>query len=84
MEAAFAAFFITMIVGFLVYGASQVNWSEGSSTTNPIGIDLGAVDYSKMFNNSLVNGFMMLNVVLGLLLLERFLNMKRKKMMNLE
>lgn len=75
-----AAFFITMIVGFLIYGASQVNWSEGSSTTSPIGIDLSVVDYSKMFNNSFVNVFMMVNVLLGLLLLDRFLNSKRKAM----
>lgn len=79
-----AAFFITMIVGFLIYGSSQVNWSEGSSSKSPIGVDLGAVDFSKMFNNSFVNGFMMLNVLLGLLLLDRYLNSKRKKMMNLE
>lgn len=79
-----AAFFITMIAGFLIYGAAQVNWSEGSSTSSPIGIDLAAVDYSKMFNNSFFNGFMMLNVILGLFLLDRYLNMKRKTMMNIE
>lgn len=79
-----AAFFLTMIVGFLIYGIAQIDWTDAGSSSSPIGIDLGAVDYSKMFNNSLVNGFMMLNVILGLLLLDRYLNMKRKKMMNLE
>ena len=79
-----AAFFITMVVGFLVYGFAQVDWSEASSQSSPIGVDLGAVDYSKFFDNSLVNVFMMVNVVLGLLLLDRYLGMKRRKMMNLE
>ena len=75
-----AAFFITMIVGFLIYGVSQVNWSEASSTSSPIGVDLSSLNFSKMFNNSFVNIFMMLNTVLGLLLLDRFLNSKRKAM----
>jgi hypothetical protein len=77
-----AAFFITVIVSFLVYGFSQVNWSSGNSGSSPVGIDFTSVDYSGMFNNTFVNFFMMLNVILGLLLLDRFLNMKRKKLMN--
>ncbi|HET7897487.1 MAG TPA: hypothetical protein VFL47_07455 [Flavisolibacter sp.] len=76
-----AAFFITVIVGFLIYGFSQVDWSTGTDTGNPLGVDITSVDYSKMFNNTFVNLFMMLNVVLGLMLLDRFLNMKRKKML---
>ena len=79
-----AAFFLTMLIGFLGYGIAQINWSDAGSTTSPIGVDLGAVDYSRMFNNSLVNAFMMLNIIMGLFLLDRYLNMKRKKMMNLE
>jgi hypothetical protein len=76
-----AAFFITAIVGFLVYGFSQIDWSAGSSSGNPAGIDFTSVDYGRMFNNTFVNLFMMLNVILGLMLLDRYLNMKRKKLM---
>ena len=76
-----AAFFVTMIVGFLGYGLSQIDWTAAGSKTSPLGVDLGAVDYSRMFSNSLMNGFMMLNVVLGLFLLDRYLNMKRKQHM---
>jgi hypothetical protein len=79
-----AAFFITMIVGFIGYGIAQIDWSEAGSSSSPLGVDLGAVDYSKMFNSTLMNGFMMLNVVLGLVFLDRYLNLKRKKMMNLQ
>ncbi len=75
------AFFITVIVGFIVYGISQVNWSAGS-TSNSIGIDFTRVDYSGMFNNSLVNGFMVLNIILGLLLFDRYLDMKKKQYRN--
>ena len=73
-----AAFFITVIAGFLVYGFSQLQWSDGSGRLVG-GIDLSAVDFSKMFNNDWLNGFLMLNVVLGLFLLDRFLNLKRRQ-----
>jgi hypothetical protein len=79
-----AFFFVTMIIGFLGYGIAQIDWSEAGSTSSPIGVDLGAVDYSKMFNNTLMNMFMMLNIILGLFLLDRYLNLKRKRLMNLE
>ena len=73
-----AAFFISMIVGFLIYAIAQVDWSEGTSDAG-IGIDFTKIDYSKMFNNNLMNVFMMLNVVLGLFLFDRYLNNKKSK-----
>ncbi len=72
-----AAFFITVIVAFLVYGFSQVDWTAGNSES-PVGIDFSQVDYSKMFNNTFVNIFMMANVILGLMLLDRYLSSKKK------
>ncbi len=74
-----AAFFLAIIGGFLGYGFSQIKWSAGSSNNSVLGIDFTAVDYGSFFNNSFVNMFMMLNVVLGLMLLDRYLNMKRKR-----
>ena len=73
-----AAFFIILIGGFLVYGFGQVNWSETGNTNLPIELD--KVDYSRFFNNNVVNVFMMINVVLGLFLLDRFLANRRKSM----
>ncbi|HEY6503616.1 MAG TPA: hypothetical protein VIZ28_06535 [Chitinophagaceae bacterium] len=70
-------FFITLVVGFLVYGFGQVDWTAKGDTKIPI--DLGKVDYSKFFNNTYVNVFMMINVVLGLFLLDRYLANKRKQ-----
>lgn len=72
-----AIFFIVMIVGFLVYGFGQIDWTAQSNTRIPV--DLSKVDYSKFFNNSYMNVLMMINVVLGLFLLDRFLDNKRKK-----
>jgi len=72
-----AFFFITLIVGFVIYGISQIDWTAGS--TNTTGINLSQVDYSKVFNNTFVNIFMMLNVILGLMLLDRYLNKNKKQ-----
>lgn len=71
------AFFITMIVGFLIYGFGQINWNVSGDTKLPV--DLSKIDYSKIFKNSYVNIFMMINVLIGLVLLDRVLANKRKK-----
>src|SRR5688572_1396944 len=44
-------FFITVIVGFLVYGFSQVDWNAASDSKSTLGVDLNKIDYSSMFNN---------------------------------
>ena len=72
-----AVFFISMIVGFLVYGFGQVDWTSSGDSIIPKSIS--NLDYGKFFNNTYVNIFMMVNLVLGLFLLDRFLANKRKK-----
>ena len=74
-------FFITMIVGFLIYGIAQIDWSVASDTNSTMGIDIRKIDFGKMFNNTFVNVFMMMNIVLGLMLLDRYLNNKKKKLL---
>jgi regulatory protein YycI of two-component signal transduction system YycFG len=71
-------FFITMIIGFLIYGIAQIDWNAASDSKSTLGIDLNKVDYSKIFDSSFVNVFMMLNVVLGLMLFDKYLTNKRK------
>jgi hypothetical protein len=70
-------FFITLILGFLVYGFSQVNWATDAGDSRRI-VDVTNVDYSKFFNNTYVNVFMGINVVLALMLLDRYLASKKK------
>jgi hypothetical protein len=73
------AFFLTVIVAFVVYGVAQVDWSANSELQSGVVDKITSADYSKMFNNTFVNGFLMLNVVLGLLLFDRYLSDKRKQ-----
>ena len=72
-------FFITLILGFLIYGFSQVNWNTDAGDSGRI-VGVTNVDYSKFFNNTYVNIFMGINVVLALMLLDRFLASKKKHM----
>jgi hypothetical protein len=76
-----AAFFITMIMSYIIYGVSQIEWSSGT-TENSTGIDFTQVDYSGMFNNTFLNAFLMVNVILGLMLFDRYLNWKKKQYRN--
>ncbi len=72
-----AFFFIALVVGFLIYGFGQMNFNTGEETT--LSKNLNKVDFSKFFNNTWVNVFMMINVVLGLFLLDNYLTSKRKQ-----
>jgi hypothetical protein len=77
-----AIFFVTLIVGFLVYGFGQIDWTASGNSKLPVDIskvDISKLDYSKIFSNNLVNVFMMINVILGLFLLDRYLANKRKQ-----
>jgi len=71
-------FFITLLVAFLAYGFGQTDWSvQGGSSS--VSNYLSKVDYNKFFNNTYINVFMMINVVLGLFLLDRYLANKKRK-----
>ena len=79
---AIGLFFITLIVGFLIYGFGQMDWSAGEESTiskNINKVDFSKIYFSKLFYNSWVNAFMLINVVLGLVLLDNYLSNKRKE-----
>lgn len=70
-------FFIALIVGFLIYGFGQMNFNSGEETT--LSKNMNKIDISKFFSNTWVNVFMMINVVLGLFLLDNYFTSKRKQ-----
>ena len=75
-----AGFFFSLMLVFLIYGFAQVEWTSSTDAKPTIDLSrLSEVDYSKIFNNTFVNVFMMVNVLLGLVLLDRVLANKRKK-----
>lgn len=69
-------FFLVMIVGFLVYGFAQMQWSVADDNT--IVKNVNKLDFSRFFSNTYVNVLMMINLVIGLFLLDNYLGKKRK------
>lgn len=73
-------FFILMVVGTVVYGLGQVNWSAGSSSNDLLTkYNPGKIDFGKFFNNTFTTIFMLINVVIGLMLFDMYLGKKRKE-----
>ena len=71
-------FFIALIVGFLIYGFGQMSFT-GSGEESTLTKNINKIDFSKFFNNTWVNAFMMINIVLGLFLLDNYFTNKRKE-----
>ncbi len=74
-------FFIALFAGFIIYGFAQMglsNGEEGEISKNISKFDVSKFDISKFFSNNWVNAFMMINVVIGLFLLDNYLSNKRK------
>lgn len=73
-------FFVIMLTGFVVYAFAQVKWNA-AGTNDSFSINMAKLDVSRVVNNSYMNIFIMVNVVLGLMLLDMYLNSKRRKEM---
>lgn len=71
-------FFIAMLVGFLVYGFSQMSLTDTGSTYG-ISKKIPTFDLSRFFSNTWVNVMMMINVVIGLFLLDSYLTRKKEQ-----
>lgn len=74
------AFFILMFLGMIVYGFSQANWSGGSNTDLTWNLD--KFDWNKYLNSTYTNIFIMINIVLGLMLLDMYLSKKKREHLN--
>lgn len=71
-----AGFFMISLVCLLIVGFTQVTWSTGSGDSSFLNlnkINYDKIDTSKFFNNTYASIFMMINVVLGLMLLDMYL-----------
>jgi len=78
-----SGFFLCVIAGLLVYVFGQVKWSSsGSSSLKLPSVDLGPLDKfdtGKFFTSLPVTLFMLIAVVLGLVLLDMYLQQKKKE-----
>ena len=79
-----AAFFLTLIVGFLVYCLGQFKWSSHGSdsfapTTPTLHLNPESLNWSRFFNSSYTTIFLLVIVILGLKLLDMYLQRKRQQ-----
>lgn len=74
-----AAFFFTIIIGSIIYAIGQVDWSVAGGSEGAFSYDFSKVDFSKAYNNQFVNAFIIINVVMGLMLLDRYLSQQKKQ-----
>jgi hypothetical protein len=76
-----AAFFLVMITGLFIYFIGQIHW-DNSSTNHLIPqytLDTGKLNWSKMLNNTYVNIFIGINVILGLILVDKYMQGKKNE-----
>lgn len=81
-----AGFFICSIIGLLIAGIAQMEWPASTGTDTPW-LDfskLNKVNFSGFFNNTYTTIFMMINVVLGLVILDMYLNRRKQAWDNKE
>ncbi len=70
-------FFVLSIVALIVYAFSQATWSTGSGSALPFNIE--SMNYDKLFNSAYINIFIMINIVLGLVVLDMYLTSRKKR-----
>ena len=73
------AFFLVMIGGLFIYFVGQIHWSSNSTGNLLPGYSLNAnkVNWSILLNNTYVNIFIGINVILGLILVDKYMQGKK-------
>ena len=74
-----AGFFIASILAFVIYSVGLVDWGTSTPANPAYKLDIRQPDYSRIFTSTYASVFLMVNIILGLFLLDRFLANKRKK-----
>jgi len=84
------AFFLTLIVGFIVWIFAHVSWGAGDNNTSSLlntkpdlGLDkplsnINNLDYSKAINGTWLSLFMLISVIMGFVLLDMYLQRKKR------
>lgn len=71
-------FFLTTIIGLLAYGFGQIDWSQPGSANSQFH-EINNINWSQMFSGTYVNVFIMVNILLGLMLLDMYLTRKKNE-----
>lgn len=75
------SFFVLTIVGFLIFILGQMVTTGGSGNTAlPFNLDPDRLNFGKAFSSTYATVFVMINAVLGLVLLDMYLNNKKRQL----
>jgi hypothetical protein len=76
-----SAFFLIMIGGLFIYFLGEIHWSGNSTGTLLPAYNLGAskLNWGKMLNNSYVTIFMGISAILGLILIDKYLQTRKNR-----
>jgi hypothetical protein len=77
---AIGTFFLTIIIGLIIYSFPQVDWPQPDIGMLPE-MQVTNVNWGQMFNSTYVNVFIMVNIILGLMLLDMYLTKKKNERM---
>ena len=68
------AFFLIMIGGLFIYFIGQLHWVDNpTGSLLPANLDANKLNWGKLLNNAYVNIFIGINVILGLILIDKFM-----------
>lgn len=70
-------FIMLIMASVLIYAFTQVDWNTGGKTSLPF--NPGNIHVENLFNSTYLYIFMMINTVLGLMLLDKYLQRKKSK-----
>jgi hypothetical protein len=73
-------FFITTIVGLVGYIFGHIDWAQPESDVLN-NVQQKTLNWGNVFNSTYVNVFIMVNIVLGLMLLDMYLRRRRETAM---
>ena len=71
-------FFLATIIGFIIYGFGQISWTTGGNSPDLLSQYSVKLDWSKFFSNTYTNIVIGINIVLGLMLLDMYLQRKKE------
>jgi hypothetical protein len=73
-------FFLTTIIGLIVYTFGQIDWSQPDSGGMMPDMQVN-MNWGQIFNSTYMNVFIMVNILLGLMLLDMYLTRKKNERM---
>jgi hypothetical protein len=75
-----SSFFLVMILGLVIYFIGQIHWN-GNSTDKLVpafNLDADKLNWSKILNNTYVNIYIGINTILCLILLDKYMQGRKK------